>query len=98
MRRRCIEDGCTALTTATRCPDHERARQRARNASRPGHRAAHRKARAQLLGVVSTGTARCARCGQPIAPADTWDADRTTTGWAPSHARCNRSAGARRDP
>ena len=49
--------------------------------------------------VMSTGQAFCARCGGWIQPGTAWDLDHTTdrTGYlGPSHAPCNRAAGARK--
>ncbi len=40
----------------------------------------------------------CSRCHRPIEPGDAWDLDHRPDGAVPSHASCNRAAGARHEP
>lgn len=56
----------------------------------------HQQVRARLAPIVATGTARCARCGEFIGPAERWDLghddDDRTRYSGPEHRRCNRGA------
>lgn len=60
----------------------------------------HQQVRARLAPIVATGTARCARCGELIAPGAAWDLghddwDRTRYS-GPEHRKCNRATAAHR--
>ncbi|MDQ3608783.1 MAG: hypothetical protein M3459_07775 [Actinomycetota bacterium] len=56
--RPCLERGCAELTTASRCPEHEREHT---NARLPGTTAAWRRARTAALRRAGH---RCERCGR----------------------------------
>ena len=70
MKRPCLEPGCPHLTTGTRCPQHEAARQQARNQARPHYQgnwpALSRKLRAEHL---ATHGPVCPGWGTPPHPA-----------------------------
>jgi hypothetical protein len=73
--------------------DRDRARRRVK-ALRYGPR--HRLLRAEIEPVVRSGLARCARCGEPIAPDAEWhlghdDYDPGVYS-GPEHGRCNDGA------
>lgn len=97
--------GCRRLIPAGRreCRDCARARWRRIDAARGtpaerGYGADHRALRREAAPLVASGTARCARCGLPIAPGQAWDLGHTDdrTGWSgPEHAGCNRAAAMR---
>lgn len=64
---------------------------------------ASRRARAALRPLVEGGGATCCRCGRPIRPGTSWQADHWPiarehggTEIAPAHSRCNLAAGGRR--
>ena len=78
----CIVAGCPSLTKATRCTEHERARDKARGTRQArGYGALHVRLRADYQRRMDRGEAfTCWRCGGPINPND-WtlghcDADR----------------------
>lgn len=81
------------------CPVHlaDYESRRGTPASR-GYGRAHRARRADAAPTVAAGAAKCWRCGEPIAPTDTWhlghdDHDRAVTR-GPEHELCNlRAAG-----
>jgi len=63
-----------------------------------GYGQAHRNQRAQWEPLVASGQVRCARCRRPILPGQDWHLDHAAdrlTYLGPSHAGCNRKAGAR---
>lgn len=70
MKRPCIEDGCPALTTTTRCPAHERARDKARGTRQQrGYDQAHVDLRAAYQARMDVGERfTCWRCGGPVDP------------------------------
>jgi hypothetical protein len=94
LKRRCLT--CGVLSTGSYCPPHTRPERKAWHGRKYGH--AHQELRAQWAIVVATGVIRCSRCGQRIAPSQAWDLDHRPDALAPSHARCNRAAGGRREP
>jgi hypothetical protein len=56
----------------------------------------HQQARQRFAREVTAGLARCARCGEPIAPGSKWDLDHRDDrqGYnGPAHVSCNRSHG-----
>jgi len=57
---------------------------------------AHQDLRARLAPQVAAGFAMCSRCGLRIEPGQAWDLDHGSNGGyrGPSHASCNRAAGA----
>ena len=60
-----------------------------------GYGSAHQAARGRAVPAVETGTARCWRCGEPIAAGEAWDLghDEEGTLRGPEHrSRCNRRA------
>lgn len=62
-----------------------------------GYGHAHQVERRRWAPRVALGEVGCARCGDVIEPGEAWDLDHddTRTGYlGPSHASCNRSAGA----
>jgi hypothetical protein len=67
---------------------------------RPRYGRRHRNRRLALLPLVVSGLARCARCGELIAPTDNWDlghVDGDPTRYSgPEHARCNRATSSHR--
>ena len=75
--------------------------QRKRVRSRKYSTARHRLARAEAQAFVASGFAKCARCGEPIAPGENFDVghdDRYP--WlhtGPEHLKCNRGAPHRND-
>jgi hypothetical protein len=89
--RPCLTCGTLTTSPSSRCPQHQRSRNRPTT-----HRADHKRARAALTALVAQGV-DCTRCGRPIHPGEPWDADRRPWGYAPAHASCNRSAGARHE-
>ena len=98
--RPCLGCGALAPAGSSRCPRCQGQRERARDARRGtarqrGYDAAHDAERARWSTVVDTGAVTCARCGQPIAPGESWDLDHADdrSGYlGPSDARCNRAA------
>lgn len=100
-KRVCAEPGCPTLTTATRCPDHERARDRARGTRQQrGYDAAHDATRRASIAKLTAGhTLTCWRCGEPITTADELhighdDHDRSITR-GDEHRSCNLQAAGR---
>ena len=97
----CLEPGCPTLTRATRCTQHERAKDRARgSAAARGYGRAHKAKRASWAEVVAQGGVSCWRCGELIAPGDPFDLghddiDRTKYR-GPEHVQCNRATASRR--
>lgn len=62
-----------------------------------------RRERARHAPAVAAGAAVCCRCGRPILPGTSWQADHWPvarehggTQTQPAHSRCNLSAGGRR--
>ncbi len=94
--RLCLD--CSRVTTGSRCDECRRAneRQRPRDLGKEA-RADHQRHRRAWAERVATGTVPCSRCGHPIV-GQAWDMDRRKVGglvrYFPSHASCNRSAGA----
>lgn len=93
----CID--CGELSNATRCRDCQRSVEieRGKTSSR-GYGSRHQKMRQEVAQNVSTGEARCARCGQPIDLGEAWHLDHTDdrAGWlGASHAACNIAASSR---
>lgn len=87
VRRPCL--GCGAIANGSYCP---------RCDPKAGdHRRSHAVERERWAPSVATGRVACSRCGQLIEPREAWDIDRRPSGWHPSHATCNRSAGGRGD-
>lgn len=94
----CNVPGCGTLTTRRRCPTHAAVYERQRGTRQQrGYTAEHDRLRRQLAPLVAQGQAICARCHQPIDPAEPWDlghSDDRTRWTGPEHAnRCNRAAG-----
>lgn len=92
-RKPCIEPGCPTLTTTTRCPAHERARDKARGTpAARGYDSAHTRLRADYQRRMNRGeTFTCWRCGDPIDP-DHWHLGHTDdrSGWeGPECVPCN---------
>jgi hypothetical protein len=64
---------------------------------RRGYGGLHKRERARLAPLVATGTVRCVRCHELIAPGEKWHLDHADVPNAhelgiflgPSHARCN---------
>jgi hypothetical protein len=83
---------CQRQADARRYSEPERvARKRLR------YTAEYNAVRAQWQKAVAAGAMPpCSRCGNPVRPADEMDLDHAPDGsLKPSHARCNRAAGAR---
>lgn len=99
--RVCIEDGCPTLTKATRCADHERARDRARGTPQQrGYGTPHTTLRAAWRRRINNGEiVTCWRCGEPISNTQPWDlghCDNDRTQYhGPEHAACNRATNGR---
>lgn len=97
--RPCLD--CGKITDATRCPECRSRKQKIRDAARypdrQGHSNTHTKERRRWKPHVDTGTWPCSRCGETIQPGTPWDVDNRPWGYEPSHASCNRAAGARRE-
>jgi hypothetical protein len=66
----CLEPGCPTLSTRTRCPEHDRAKDRARGTRQQrGYDNAHDTLRATYQRRMDRGeTFHCWRCGDPIDP------------------------------
>lgn len=88
VRRSCL--GCGILVRGSYCS--------ACDPKSGNHRRLHAVERRRWATTVATGQVECSRCSQPIAPGQAWDIDKRPTGWHPSHASCNRSAGGRGEP
>jgi hypothetical protein len=55
----------------------------------------HKRIRAQLMPLVRSGRAKCARCGLPIEPHEDWHLDHADNGNGyngPAHVYCNTAA------
>ena len=95
--RPCLGCGET-VQDRRRCEACQRTVNRARDARRGnrherGYGADHERARAAMLPTVLAGQAKCARCGDPIAPDEPWDAGHAEgrVGYrGPEHTYCNR--------
>ena len=62
-----------------------------------GYGSTHQATRKRWAHQIALGGVDCARCGRPIAPTEPFDLDHSddrSTYLGPSHARCNRRAGA----
>lgn len=96
--RVCIEAGCPTPTKATRCPDHERAKDRARgSAAARGYGSEHRGLRADLA-PKAIGKA-CHFCGELMLEGQPLALDHTEdrTGYRGMvHLSCNAADGGRR--
>ena len=101
MKRPCLEPRCPNVTTRTRCPEHERAKQRRRdqqrgNAAARGYDHSYRTNRAAILSTWP----RCTYCGHV---ADTVDhvvalasgGTNAMDNLVPACKRCNSSRGAK---
>lgn len=68
--RVCLEPGCPALTSTTRCHDHERARDKARGTrAERGYDAAYDRERRRLVAAEKRGARySCWNCGTPTPP------------------------------
>lgn len=57
----------------------------------------HRRTRLHLAPLVASGSVRCTRCGELIAPGEAWDLDHDDVDGrryrGAAHARCNRQTG-----
>jgi hypothetical protein len=96
----CARPGCPHRATQRgRCDEHRRADDRARGTStQRGFGTEHQRARRTWEPRVATGTVRCCRCRQLIAPGTAWALDHNAdrTGYlGPAHGRCNASAAGR---
>ena len=95
--RPCLSCGRLVASGSHR-PRCQAQRERARDARRGtarqrGYDADHDAERARWAPLVDSGAVTCARCGQPIAPGESWDHADDRSGYlGPSHARCNRAA------
>ena len=100
-RRPCPVPGCpdTIGVRDRYCPEHASRYERTRGTRQQrGYGREHDAERAKWAPIVATGTARCVRCGTPIAPDARWSPDHTDdrAGYqGPAHERCNLSAGGR---
>lgn len=101
--RRCPAKGCPKILTQGEryCPTHAREYEGRRGTPvQRGYDQAHRARRAAWQARIDAGQrVTCARCCQPIRPAEPWaldhdDLDRTKY-LGPSHASCNNAAGGR---
>lgn len=102
MRRLCV---CGTLTDgASKCPICQARTSRRRQQHRGttvqrGYGPEHQALRAKWAPLVAEGGVCCARCGEPIEPAEPWDLGHPTDrpgDYAPEHAaRCNRAAAGR---
>ena len=64
-----------------------------------GYSGAHQRIRRAWAPIVASGTARCTRCKELIAPDARWHLDHRDdrTGWeGAAHKQCNESAGGRK--
>ena len=96
----CIVAGCPSLTKATRCTEHERARDKARGTRQArGYTAAHVAERKRWEPLVATGNVKCWRCGEYIPPGafDLGHDDRDRSKYrGPECVPCNRATSGRR--
>ena len=92
----CAKPGCPTIAVGSFCTTHQREADKARGTStQRGYGTAHINARKAIAPKVATGTVKCARCGEPIKPADLWHLDHSddrSDYLGPSHKRCNLSA------
>ena len=65
-----------------------------------GYGSMHQKIRARVAPLIASGTAVCARCGEPIRPDEPWDLghddENRSRYTGPEHRRCNRSTASHR--
>jgi hypothetical protein len=95
MLKRCLEAGCTARTTATRCRTHQRQRDLARGTRQQrGYDANHDRLRAALLAAYDP-VDPCPRCLDSLGPVprllDLGHVEGDRTRWSGlEHRECNR--------
>ena len=100
--RPCSTPGCPELVQRGKCSTCTAAVDAARGTpEQRGYDKAHRSRRRQAAPQVATGTVRCWRCGELIAPGEEWDLghddeDRSVTRGPEHRGRCNRAAAARK--
>lgn len=96
----CLEPGCPALTRATRCTEHTRAKDKARgSAAARGYGSDHKASRARWAPLVAAGNVKCWRCGDYIAAGEPFDLghdDQDRSKYrGPEHVGCNRATAGR---
>lgn len=96
--RVCLEPGCPATTSKSRCPQHTRQLDQARGSSTArGYGYDHQQQRARLAPLVATGNVKCWRCNEYIVgDFDLGHDDHDRTKYrGPEHPACNRATSGR---
>lgn len=100
-RRPCPVPGCpgTIAVGQRYCTEHASRHERVRGTRQQrGYGTEHERERERWKPIVATGTAKCIRCGELIAPNAKWSPDHLDdrSGYGgPSHRLCNLKAGGR---